>query len=78
MYYPDARVRAPHGPDSSARCDVSFGNAAMIRGPALLTKGLRLWILEELGAARTFSGDDFARLPEGEPVIREGKCSSIR
>lgn len=54
-----------------ALLDVSFGNAAMIRGPALLTKGLRLWILEELSAARTFLADDFVRLPEGEPVTEK-------
>ena len=54
-----------------ALLDVSFGNAAMIRGPALLTKGLRLWILEELSVARTFLADDFVRLPEGEPVTEK-------
>ena len=51
-----------------ALLDVSFGNAAMIRGPALLTKRLRLWILEELSVSRTFLADDFVRLPEGERV----------
>ena len=40
----------------------------MIRGPALLTKRLRLWILEELSVSRTFLADDFVRLPEGERV----------
>ena len=66
VYYPMHACVMPRTDPGFVRAllDVSFGNAAMIRGPALLTKGLRLWILEELGAARTFLADDFVRLPE--------------
>ena len=73
VYYPMHACVMPRTDPGFVRAllDVSFGNAAMIRGPALLTKGLRLWILEELGAARTFLADDFARLPEGEPVTEK-------
>lgn len=73
VYYPMHACVMPRTDPGFVRAllDVSFGNAAMIRGPALLTKGLRLWILEELGAARTFLADDFVRLPEGEPVTEK-------
>ena len=45
-----------------------LGYAVYLRGGVLLTEKLRLAFLRELDASRAVLGDDFLRLPHGEPV----------
>jgi hypothetical protein len=46
--------------------DRRLGRVALLRGPALLTKGQRAAMLSELDSSRTMLGHDLVRLPDGE------------